>query len=66
MKRAQIEGVRVKRNVRGKKIGEALIKEAIAYAKLEGCGIVQLTTDKQRLDAHRFYERLGFLLAMKG
>lgn len=66
MKRAQIEGVRVKQNVRGKKVGEALLKEAIAHAKLEGCGLIQLTTDKQRIDAHRFYERLGFLASHEG
>lgn len=57
MKRAQIEGVRIDKNFRGKGIGEALFKEAIAIAKAEKCGLVQLTTDKQRDDAHRFYKK---------
>lgn len=66
MKRAQIEGVRVDRNVRGQKVGEKLFKEAIARAKAEQCGLVQLTTDKQRADAHRFYEKLGFTTSHEG
>lgn len=61
MKRAQIEGVRVDKNYRGKKIGEALFREAITLSKSEGCGLVQLTTDKDRIDAHRFYDKLGFI-----
>ncbi|HIV74086.1 MAG TPA: GNAT family N-acetyltransferase, partial [Candidatus Pseudogracilibacillus intestinigallinarum] len=66
MKRAQIEGVRVDRTYRGKKIGEQLFKEAISIAKTEKCGMVQLTTDKQREDAHRFYEKLGFISTHEG
>jgi ribosomal protein S18 acetylase RimI-like enzyme len=59
-RRAQIEGVRVHPNQRGSGIGEALFREAIEQAKRAGCSLVQLTTDKQRGDAHRFYERFGF------
>ncbi|WP_339183548.1 GNAT family N-acetyltransferase [Oceanobacillus sp. FSL W7-1293] len=66
MKRAQIEGVRVDKKYRGKQVGEALFKEAIAIAKAEKCGLMQLTTDKQRNDAHRFYERLGFSASHEG
>lgn len=66
MKRAQIEGVRVDQRYRGKGVGEALFKDAIAIAKSEECGLVQLTTDKQRDDAHRFYNRLGFLASHEG
>ncbi|WP_040984114.1 GNAT family N-acetyltransferase [Oceanobacillus jeddahense] len=66
MKRAQIEGVRIDKNYRGKRIGEALFKEAKAIAKTEGCGLVQLTTDKQRNEAYRFYERLGFSASHEG
>lgn len=66
MKRAQIEGVRIDRNYRGKRIGEKLVEEAILIAKAERCGMVQLTTDKQRGDAHRFYERLGFSASHEG
>lgn len=66
MKRAQIEGVRVDKKYRGRKIGEALFLEAIQIAKDEGCGLVQLTTDKQRPDAYRFYEKLGFTASHEG
>ncbi|GGP08512.1 GNAT family N-acetyltransferase [Oceanobacillus neutriphilus] len=66
MKRAQIEGVRIDKNFRGQGIGEALFKEAIAIAKAEKCGLVQLTTDKQRDGAHRFYEKLGFSASHEG
>lgn len=66
MKRAQIEGVRVDKNYRSKGIGEKLFKEAIAIAKSEQCGLVQLTTDKQRNDAHRFYDKLGFCASHEG
>lgn len=58
--RALIEGVRVAAGMRGRGIGEALVREAIARARAHGCAIVQLTTDRSRTDAHRFYERLGF------
>nr|ADU90698.1 putative acetyltransferase [Collimonas sp. MPS11E8] len=61
MTRAQIEGVRVAASHRGKGVGEALFQHAIGYAREQGCGLVQLTTDKSRGDAHRFYERLGFV-----
>ena len=58
--RAFIEGVRVSQSLRGKGIGEALVRHAIDKARAGGCRLVQLTSDKSRLDAHRFYERLGF------
>lgn len=58
--RALIEGVRVSSSVRGRGIGELLMREAIERAKAASCSIVQLTTDAARQDAHRFYERLGF------
>lgn len=58
--RAQIEGVRVAASARGKRIGETLVRHAVEAARAAGCGLVQLTTDKRRKDAHRFYERLGF------
>ncbi len=59
--RAQIEGVRVSKPLRGKGIGESLIRHAIGLAQHAGCGIVQLNTDRTRVNAHRFYERLGFI-----
>ncbi len=61
MKRAQIEGVRMDRRYRGKGVGEKLVAHAIALATRNGCGLVQLTTDRARPDAHRFYEMLGFV-----
>nr|WP_141680244.1 GNAT family N-acetyltransferase [Bacillus sp. FJAT-26390] len=66
MKRAQIEGVRVDKQYRSKGIGEALFRYAIDIAKESGCGLVQLTTDKKRSDAHRFYDRLGFVSSHEG
>lgn len=59
-KRAQIEAVHVHPDFQGRGIGKDLTDYAITKAKEVGCGIVQLTTHKDRNDAHRFYERLGF------
>ena len=60
MTRGQIEGVRVSSRYRGRRIGEVLVAAAMDRARSLGCRAVQLTTDKSRVDAHRFYERLGF------
>ncbi len=60
MTRLLIEGVRVHRDARDHGIGTRMITWAIAYAHEHDCGMIQLTTDKSRADAHRFYERLGF------
>ena len=60
-KRGQIESVRVSSAHRGQGIGESLIRWAIDECRSRGCSIVQLTTDRQRQDALRFYERLGFV-----
>ena len=57
---AQIEAVRVDRALRGRGLGEALVRDAIARARAAGCTRVQLTSHADRTDAHRFYERLGF------
>jgi GNAT superfamily N-acetyltransferase len=59
--RGQIEAVRVASDRRGEGIGGAFFKWAIAACRERGCKLVQLTTDKRRLDAHRFYDRLGFV-----
>ncbi|MFF2888289.1 GNAT family N-acetyltransferase [Paenibacillus sp. NPDC057967] len=66
MKRAIIEAVRVDRAYRGQGIGQAMMKEAIERARQENCQLVQLTTDKTRSDAHRFYDRLGFVASHEG
>jgi ribosomal protein S18 acetylase RimI-like enzyme len=60
VRRAQLEGVRVSSEHRGEKVGEQLVQHAIARARAAGCGLVQLTSDVSRLDARRFYEKLGF------
>ncbi len=60
MSRMQIEGVRVSSASRSGGIGKHMIQWAIDYARDRGCGLVELTTDKSRVDAHRFYDRLGF------
>ncbi len=64
--RAQIEAVRIRADRRGAGAGEALIAWALAEARRRGCGLVQLTTDRSRRDAHRFYERLGFVASHVG
>lgn len=58
--RAQIEGVRIAAEARGQGIGRALVDQAIETAKRAGCHLVQLTSDKRRPDALRFYESVGF------
>ncbi len=59
-RRAQIESVRVAGDVRGLKIGEAMISDAEMRARAVGCSLMQLTMNKTRTDSARFYERLGF------
>ena len=66
MTRAQIEAVRVAADERGGGIGTAMIRWAIAEARRQGCGLVQLTSNRQRADAARFYERLGFVASHTG
>ena len=66
MRRALIEAVRVAASHRGTGIGARIVRAAIDLARAEGCGMVQLTTDKSRKDAHRFYERLGFTASHEG
>jgi GNAT superfamily N-acetyltransferase len=64
--RAQIESVRVTSKRRDGGIGRALMQWAIDAARERGCPIVQLTTNAQRHDAHRFYESLGFTASHVG
>ena len=66
MLRAQIEAVRVVANQRGQGLGQTMIRWAIEAARAAGCGLVQLTSDKQRPDAIRFYESLGFTATHEG
>ena len=64
--RAQIESVRIDSSLRGRGAGQAMMEWAIARARDRGCALVQLTTDKQRGNAHRFYARLGFVASHEG
>lgn len=66
MLRAQIEAVRVAAPARGQGLGRAMIEWAIGQARDQGCGMVQLTSDKHRRDAVRFYESLGFTASHEG
>ena len=59
-RRATVESVRVDEAYRGKGIGREIMLSAIRRAKERGCISMQLTTNVDRTDAHRFYERLGF------
>src|SRR6476469_5388666 len=59
-KRATVESVRVDEKCRGQGIGKELMKWAIDRAREENCIALQLTTNADRKDAHRFYENLGF------
>lgn len=64
--RAQIEAVRIRRDQRGKGLGKQLFEWAIVRSKERGAHLLQLTTDKQRPDAIRFYEDLGFVASHEG
>jgi ribosomal protein S18 acetylase RimI-like enzyme len=64
--RAQIEGVRVASAMRGGGVGRRLFEHAIERARERGCRLVQLTSDKRRADAQRFYASLGFEATHEG
>jgi ribosomal protein S18 acetylase RimI-like enzyme len=66
MLRAQIESVRIGASQRGQGLGRAMIEWAVGQAREAGCGVVQLTSDKQRSGAIRFYESLGFIATHEG
>jgi GNAT superfamily N-acetyltransferase len=66
MWRGQIEGVRVAATERGAGLGRSMLEWAIEECRKRGCGLVQLTSDERRADAHRFYEALGFRPTHRG
>lgn len=66
MWRGQIESVRIAANHRGSGLGAAMIEWAVEQARARGCGLVQLTSDKRRPDAIRFYDKLGFVASHEG
>ncbi|MGL5850581.1 MAG: GNAT family N-acetyltransferase [Phycicoccus sp.] len=64
--RLQVEAVRVEAAERGSGLGQALFDWAVAHGRRRGATIAQLTTDRRRPDAHRFYERLGWVHSHRG
>ena len=51
---------------RSRGLGAAMLNWAISEARRRGCALVQLTSDKSRTSAHRFYQRLGFVASHEG
>jgi GNAT superfamily N-acetyltransferase len=66
MVRALIEAVRVASPLRGQGHGRWLMRRLVEIAREKGCGMVQLTSDKRRTEAHRFYGSLGFVASHEG
>ena len=64
--RSIIEGVRVHADERGSGLGTRFVEWAVEESRRENCQLVQLTSDTTRTDAHRFYERLGFVASHVG
>jgi ribosomal protein S18 acetylase RimI-like enzyme len=64
--RGQIEAVRIAAHRRDSGLGQKMFEWAISECRSRGCSLVQLTTDKSRTDAHRFYEKLGFKASHEG
>ncbi len=64
--RMNIEAVRIAASCRGQGVGEWMIQQAISLGQKEGCKIIQLTTNKERVEAKRFYEKLGFTATHEG
>jgi len=66
MMRGQIEAVFIAEHLRGQGLGTLMMEWAINRCRERGCGLVQLTSNKKRVDAHRFYETLGFARSHEG
>jgi GNAT superfamily N-acetyltransferase len=64
--RASLESVQVREDQRSRGIGATMVAFAEKEARLRGAGLVQLTSNKKRTDAHRFYERLGYAKSHEG
>ncbi|MCX4449819.1 GNAT family N-acetyltransferase [Streptomyces sp. NPDC087866] len=64
--RALIEAVRIRADRRGGGLGRRLMEQAVERARQRGCGLVQLTSNRSRTDAHRFYASLGFTASHEG
>lgn len=66
MKRAVLENVHIRADQRGMGLGSQMVEWAVERCREAGCGMVQLTSNKIRLDAHRFYRKLGFQQSHEG
>jgi len=66
MWRGMIEVVHVSESERNRGYGSQMMRWALERCRERGCGMVQLTSNKKRTDAHRFYERLGFSRSHEG
>ncbi|MGB3339703.1 MAG: GNAT family N-acetyltransferase [Devosia sp.] len=66
MRRGMLENVHIRADQRGSGLGTQMVTWAIERCREAGCGVVQLTSNKLRLDAHRFYEKLGFAKTHEG
>ncbi|MGW4807793.1 N-acetyltransferase family protein [Kitasatospora sp. NPDC004272] len=64
--RALVEAVRIRADRRGAGLGRTLMAHAVTRARSRGCALVQLTSNKERADAHRFYAALGFARSHEG
>ncbi|MFI8254864.1 GNAT family N-acetyltransferase [Streptomyces filamentosus] len=64
--RALIEAVRIRADLRGAGLGRRLMELAADRARERGCALVQLTSNKERADAHRFYASLGYARSHEG
>ncbi|RZT28469.1 putative N-acetyltransferase YhbS [Kribbella sp. VKM Ac-2569] len=64
--RGLIEAVRVAAPARGSGLGSTLVRWAVEESRTRGCTLVQLTSDKSRTEAHRFYTNLGFTNTHEG
>lgn len=64
--RALIESVRIDAPYRNRGFGQQLVTYALEQAQTKGCYLAQLATNKQRADARRFYEHLGFEASHEG
>lgn len=64
--RLLVEAVRVDEKLRGNGLGSAMMTWAVEEGRRRGAALVQLTSDRARQDAHRFYERLGFTASHVG
>ncbi|TVS17772.1 MAG: GNAT family N-acetyltransferase [Gammaproteobacteria bacterium] len=64
--RGQIESVRIASDARGGGLGRVMLDYAISLCRERECAVVQLTTDKSRAQARRFYEQLGFVASHEG